>query len=115
MSDWGDSAGISPGVKLTMLALFVVAVGAIAFTWYTYQHQHTLVAAERDARVAQVATLQHELNALRTKDSTTAARIQGLQTKQGNLAPLAKRILKSVFTVHAGPELGTGFVGWQDD
>jgi S1-C subfamily serine protease len=116
MSDWDtDRHEIPSGVKLTMVALLVVSVGALAFTWYTYQHQHTLVQAERDARVAQVATLQHELNTLRTRDSSTAARVQGLQTKQGNLAPLAKRILKSVFTVHAGAELGTGFVAWQDD
>ena len=115
MSDWDDSSGVSPGVKLTMVGLFVVAIGALAFTWYTYQHQHTLVKAERDARVAQVATLQHEVNALRSKDSSTAARIQGLQTKQGNLAPLAKRVLKSVFTIFSGNELGSGFVAWNDD
>ncbi len=116
MSDWDDSSsGASAAVKLTMLSLFVVAVGALAFTWYTYQHQHTLVKQERDARVAQVATLQREVNALRTKDSTTAARIQGLQTKEGNLAPLAKRVLKSVFTIYSGDGLGSGFVAWNDD
>lgn len=115
MSDWDDGSGASGGVKLTMVGLFVVAVGALAFTWYTYQHQHTLVSAERNARVAQVATLQRELNTLRSKDTTTAARIQGLQTKQGNLAPLAKRVLESVFTVYAGDELGTGWVAWDDD
>jgi S1-C subfamily serine protease len=115
MSDWDSRAETSPGVKLTMVALFAVAAGALAFTWYAYRHQHTLVQAERDARVAQVATLQQELNALRSRDSTTAARIQGLQSKQGNLAPLAKRVLRSVFTVYAGDELGSGFVAWNDD
>src|SRR5436305_11322103 len=115
MSDWDDTSGSSAGLKLTVVAVLTVAVGALAFTWYTYQHQHTLVQAERDARVAQVATLQHELNALRGKDSTTAARIQALQTKQGNLAPLAKRVLKSVFTIFSGDGLGSGFVAWNDD
>jgi S1-C subfamily serine protease len=115
MSDWDDSSGTSPGIKLTLVALFVVAVGALAFTWYSYRHQHTLVQAERDARVAQVATLQREVNALRSKDSSTAARIQGLQTSQGNLAPLAKRVLESVFTIFSGNELGSGFVAWNDD
>jgi serine protease Do len=115
MSDWDDGSGTSPGVKLTMVALFVVAVGALAFTWYTDRQQHTLVQAERDARVAQVATLRHELNALQSKSTSTAARIQGLQTKQGNLAPLAKRVLKSVFTIFSGDELGSGFVAWNDD
>jgi putative serine protease PepD len=115
MSDWDDTSGASAGLKLTVVAVLVVAVGALAFTWYTYRHQHTLVQAERDARVAQVATLQQELNALRGKDTKTAARIQALQTKQGNLAPLAKRVLKSVFTIFAGNELGSGFVAWNDD
>jgi len=93
MSDWDDRPETSSVVKLTMAALLAVVVGALAFTWYTYRNQHSLVQAEHDARVAQVATLQHELNALRGKDSSTAARIQALQTKQGNLAPLAKHVL----------------------
>src|SRR5262245_22515156 len=115
MSDWDDRSETSPAVKLTMVAFFVVAVGALGFTWYTFQHQQTLVAKERNARVAQVAVLQRQLAALRGKDTSTAARIQALQTKQGNLAPLAKRVLKSVFTIYSGNGLGTGFVAWHDD
>jgi putative serine protease PepD len=115
MSEWDDRPETSSAVKLTMAALLAVVVGALAFTWYTYRNQHALVQSEHDARVAQVATLQHELNALRGKDTSTAARIQALQTKQGNLAPLAKHVLESVFTVHAGAELGSGFVAWTDD
>ncbi len=115
MSDWDDTSRSSPGLKLTVVAVLMVAVGALGFTWYTYRHQHTLVQQEHDARVAQVATLQHELNALRGKDSTTAAKLQAIQTKQGNLAPLAKRVLKSVFTIFSGNELGSGFVAWTDD
>ena len=116
MSDWDDSpSGVSPGLKLTVAAVLTVAIGALAFTWYTYQHQRTLVQAEHDARVAQAATFQHELNALRGKDTTTAAKVQALQTKDGDLAPLAKRVLKSVFTVFSGDELGSGFVAWNDD
>jgi S1-C subfamily serine protease len=115
MSDWDDRSSASPGLKLTVAGVLAIGVGALAFSWYTYQHQKTLVAAEHDARVAQVATLERQLSALRGKDSSTAARVQAIQTKQGNLAPLARRVLKSVFTVLAGRELGTGFVGWQDD
>jgi S1-C subfamily serine protease len=115
MSDWDDTSPASPGLKLTVAAVLVIGIGALAFTWYTYQHQHSLVQAEHDARVAQVATLQSELNALRGKDTSTAKSVQAIQVKQGNLAALAKRVLKSVFTVFSGRELGTGFVGWQDD
>jgi S1-C subfamily serine protease len=116
MSDWDNrSYATSPGLKLAVAGVLAVGVAALGFTWYTYQHQHTLVQAEADARVAGIATLQHELNALRGKDSSAAAQIQALETKQGNLASLAKRVLESVFTVYSGNELGTGFVGWQDD
>ena len=58
MSDWDDRSPATPALKLTIAAVVCVCVGALAFTWYTYQHQHTLVAQERDARVAQVAALQ---------------------------------------------------------
>jgi S1-C subfamily serine protease len=115
VSHWDDHTTASPELKLTMACALAVAVGALAFTWYTYQHQHTLVRDERDARVAQVAALQHELNALRGTSSSTAARIRALQTREGNLAPLAKRVLRSVFTVFSDRELGSGFVAWQDD
>jgi S1-C subfamily serine protease len=115
MSDWDDSGSASPGLRLAVVAVLALGLGALGFTWYTYQHQHTLVQAEADARLAQIATLQREVNALRGKDSSTAKRVQAIQTKQGDLAPLAKRILKSVFTILAGQELGTGFVAWQDD
>jgi S1-C subfamily serine protease len=115
MSDWDDRSSASPELKLVVTCVVALGIGAFAFTWYTFQHQQTLVQAERDARVAQLATLERELAALRGKDSSTAARVQALQTKQGNLAPLAKRVLKSVFTITSDHELGTGFVGWQDD
>jgi len=115
MSDWDDTSGSSAGLKLTVVAVLTVAVGALAFTWYTYQHQHTLVQAERDARVANEAALRAEITALERHDVRLKAGVQSLQTKQGNLAPLAKRVLKSVFTIFSGNELGSGFVAWNDD
>src|ERR1700693_4691972 len=115
MSDWDDRSSASPGLKLTVAGVVAVVVGALAFSWYTYQHQHALVQAERDARVADEAGLRAQVTALQRRDVRLKGSVQSLQTKQGNLAPLAKRVLKSVFTVLAGQELGTGFVGWQDD
>jgi S1-C subfamily serine protease len=115
MSDWDDRSAASPALRLTVAAVLAVGVGALAFTWYTYQHQHSLVQAERDARIADEAGLRAQVAALQRRDVRLKGSFQSLQTKQGNLAPLAKRVLKSVFTVFAGQELGTGFVGWQDD
>src|SRR5437870_9838576 len=110
MSDWDDSPAASPGLKLTVVAVLVLGIGAIGFSWYTYQHQHSLVQAERDARVADDARLRSEIKALEAHDVRLNAGVQSLQTTQGNLAPLAKRVLKSVFTVLSDNELGTGFV-----
>ena len=115
MSDWDDRTSASPGLKLTVAAVLVIGVGALAFTWYTYQHQRTLVQTEHNARLADEAAFRTEITALERHDVRLKGSVQSLQTKQGNLAPLAKRVLKSVFTVFAGQELGTGFVGWQDD
>jgi len=115
MSDWDDRSSASPGLKLTVAAVLAIGVGALAFTWYTYQHQSTLVQAEHNARLADEAAFRAEITALERHDVRLKGSVQSLETKQGNLAPLAKRVLKSVFTVLAGQELGTGFVGWQDD
>jgi S1-C subfamily serine protease len=115
MSDWDDRSSASPGLKLTVAAVLAIGVGALAFSWYTYQHQHSLVQAERDARVADEAGLRAQLAAIQARDVRLKGSVQSLQTKQHDLAPLAKQVLKSVFTVFSGNGLGTGFVGWRDD
>src|SRR5438105_14938864 len=110
MSDWDDSPAASPGLKLTVVAVLVLGIGALGSSWYTYQHQHSLVQAERDARVAEVATLRGQVNALRNRDASLNGQLQAVQTKQHDLAPLARRVLRSVFTVHTDVGLGSGFV-----
>ena len=113
-NEWEESS-TSPALKLAVAAVLVVGVAAIGFSWYTYQHGHTLVTAERNQRVADEAAFRAQLNALRRHDASVSGTIQSIETKQQNLAPLAKRVLKSVFTVFSDQELGTGFVAWQDD
>ena len=111
---WEEDRSASPALKLTMAGVLAVGAGALAFSWYTYQHQQTLVQAERDARVAEVATLRSQVVALKSRDASLSGKLQAVQTKQHDLAPLARRVLKSVFTVHTTLGLGTGFVGWTD-
>jgi putative serine protease PepD len=115
MSDWDARSTSSPGLTLAVAGVLVVGLAGLGFSWYAYQHQHSLVQQERDARIADEASLRSQLAALRTRDLSLTGQVQSLQTKQGNLAPLARRILKSVFTVFSGQELGTGFAAWQDD
>ena len=106
-NDWEESS-TSPALKLAVAAVLVVGVAAIGFSWYTYQHGHTLVTAERNQRVADEAAFRAQLNALRRHDASVNGTIQSIETKQQNLAPLAKRVLKSVFSVFSDQELGTG-------
>jgi putative serine protease PepD len=116
--DSWDERHSSPGLKLALAGVFVLGAGALVASWYTYAHQHALVQAERDARVAEVATLRSRLETLAKRDASLTGQLestrQELQTKQHDLAPLAKRVLTSVFTVYSGQELGSGFVGWTD-
>jgi S1-C subfamily serine protease len=39
---------------------------------------------------------------------------RSLKQRDAGIAPLAKRVLRSVFTVETDTGLGTGFVGWRD-
>jgi S1-C subfamily serine protease len=57
----------------------------------------------------QVAALQASSSALAGKLSSTAKK---LSTTEAGVAPLAARVLRSVFTVETPYELGTGWAAW---
>jgi len=77
-----------------------------------------LVATEREARQAQVARLRHQLEALQGRDAALSGQVdtavRRLRRKEAGIAPLAARVLHSVFTVRTPYGLGSGFVGWSD-
>jgi S1-C subfamily serine protease len=97
------------------LALAVAAVVVAAFAWL--QLRQTLH-SERAARHTEVAGLQRRLAALEAHDARLSSRVgtaeRTLKRRDAGIAPLAGRVLKSVFTVETDAGLGTGFVGWQD-
>jgi S1-C subfamily serine protease len=109
----------SPGLKLTVTLTLVLCLGATGLAGYTLHHQKTLVRAERDQRTAQVARLQHQLAALRGRNAALTGKVNSaveqVDRKSAGLAPLATRVLRSVFTVHTPYGLGSGFVGWRRD
>src|SRR5919109_5541990 len=108
----------SPGLKLTLFLTLALCLGATGLAGYTLRHQRTLVQAERHQRQVQVARLQHQLAALRGRDATLTGKVNSAVQKvdrKSSLAPLATRVLRSVFTVHTPYGLGTGFVGWRRD
>ena len=98
------------------LALCVAAVGVSA---YSVVRSRSLVNGERDARKAEVAGLRHQVQALQGRNVALSGQVhtavKRLHTKEAGIAPLAARVLKSVFTVRTPYGLGTGFVGWRTD
>jgi S1-C subfamily serine protease len=76
------------------------------------------LADERSARQGEVADLNRRLRVLEQHDAALSSRVgtaeKTLKRRDVGVAPLAKRVLKSVFTVETDAGLGTGFVGWQD-
>jgi S1-C subfamily serine protease len=109
----------SPGLRLTVTLSLVLCIGALGLAGYALVHERALVRAEREQRTAQVAGLRHQLAALEGRNAALSGSVHSAVKKldrgSAGLAPLAKRVLRSVFTVHTPYGLGTGFVGWSRD
>jgi S1-C subfamily serine protease len=108
-----------PGVDRRLIALAVVAVvlavvgTLVSVLALASQRQET--AAVR----ADVAKVQRQLAALKKRDAKITGRLSSAEAavrrKEVGIAPLAKRVLKSVFTIETRSGLGSGFVAWQED
>jgi S1-C subfamily serine protease len=81
-------------------------------------HQASVVSSERSARRAEIGKLQKQVTLLESRDVAIAGRLgtaeKNLKRRETGIAPLAKRVLKSVFTVETDRGLGSGFVAWRD-
>lgn len=109
------AAGRRPSRSLLVAAAAAVVLIALAVFG---------LASERSSRQhafrqlhAQVDHQTQQLQALQAQNATLARRVgklQGALNKQGaGFAPLAQRILRSVYTVESGQELGTAWVAWR--
>jgi putative serine protease PepD len=110
----GRGRTFSLPVILGGLAL-LAAVGIALFAYASVKTQGTKVSLlETDVR-----ELEGRLESFRLADKELKGRVQGaegkLRQKDLGQAPLAAKILKSVFTVETDDGLGAGFVGWSDD
>jgi S1-C subfamily serine protease len=101
-------------------APYVTAVaGALALAGLTYALVHVIrsLSAERAARHSEVASLNRRLRALELHNASLSSRVgsaeRSLKQRDAGIAPLAKRVLRSVFTVETDAGLGTGFVAWR--
>jgi len=112
---WDDH----PARRLPVAAIAVaVALAAFAASAYVLVRQAGVVGAERSARRAEVARLERRLALLESRGSALAGRLgsaeETLKRRETGIAPLASRVLRSVFTVETENGIGSGFVAWRD-
>jgi S1-C subfamily serine protease len=93
----------------------LVAVGVSLLAYASVKTQGTKVSLlETDVR-----ELEGRLEEFRLADQQLQGRVKGaegkLRQKDVGKAPLAARVLKSVFTVATADGLGAGFAGWVDN
>lgn len=92
------------------LALLAVAISGVAFM---------LLASDRAALRADLAVMERQVDALSADNENVTNRLgsaeQTLKRRESGIAPLAARVLKSVFTVEASGRFGSGFVAWMDE
>jgi S1-C subfamily serine protease len=108
--DWSDAA--APTGRRLVLCLAVLAFAGLGLSSFALLRQHGLVTGERDARRTEVAQLRRQVAALQARDVSLTGR---LNRREAGTARLAARVLRSVFTVDAGPRLGSAFAAWRDE
>ena len=102
-----------PGIIAGLAVL--AALGVSLFAVATVREQSMRV----DLLKTDVRELEGRLEAFRLADQQLAGRLKTsegkLRQKDQGIAPLAARMLKSVFTVNTEDGLGAGFAGWKAD
>ena len=101
-------------LRLAILAVVLAVCGTLVSV-VALASQRSETAAMR----ADVAKVQSQLAAMRKRDAKLSGRLStaeaAVKRKEVGIAPLAKRVLKSVFTIETKSGLGSGFVAWQED
>jgi len=106
--------------RLPAAPIVAAVAGALVLAGLTYALVHVTrsLSAERTARHSEVASLNRRLRALELHNASLSSRVgsaeRSVKQRDAGIAPLAKRVLRSVFTVETDAGLGTGFVGWRD-
>ena len=112
-----DRTGVSSRALAGIAALFSAVALVAASAAFVLQQR--AVDAEREARRAEVAALMNRLDAVAGRNDKIAGRLESaeksLKQKEQGIAPLAARILRSVFTVETDVAFGSGFVAWTDE
>jgi S1-C subfamily serine protease len=112
---WDDR----PSRRYSVAPLLAAALGlaAVVLAALVWTEQRS-VAAQRDALQARVTKLERRVAKLSGRDAALASRLgsaeKTLKRGDAGIAPLAKRALRSVFTVETGSGLGSGFIAWRE-
>lgn len=105
-------------LSLAVGALVVVCLAGVALSAFTLVRQRGALERERTAWQGELAELRREVQALGGRDEKLAGRLNSaertLKRREVGIAPLAARVLKSVFTVETDVGLGSGFAAWRD-
>jgi S1-C subfamily serine protease len=108
--EWSNP-GPTRGLRIAVVAAAVGAAGALLLSLFALISQQGSIGEERRIRANEDTRLTRELRELR--GDVQVAEKQ-LSRKEKGIAPLATRLLKSVFTVHTDTGLGSGFAAWHD-
>jgi len=105
--------------RLGAAAALGACLAALGLASYALVHQQGLVEREREARRAETASLRADVARLRRESAVLAGRLgsteRRLERRDAGIAPLAARVLRSVFTVHTDFGLGSSFAAWRAD
>ena len=111
---WDDA----PARRLPLPAIaVVVALAALAGSMFVLVRQASVLSSERSARRAEIGKLQKQVTLLESRDAALAGRVGSAEKtlkRRDSIAPLASRVLKSVFTIETDRGLGSAFFAWRD-
>lgn len=101
----------------TVVAAIAVALGVAAVILALNERSARQGAVAADQ--VRIAALHREISGLAAKSSVLAGKLSAtnkkLSSSEAGVAPLAARILRSVFTVDTPTGLGTGWAAWTQD
>ena len=102
-------------VTVVRSVVFLGIAAALSVSLFAYTRAAARTAELEEVR-AQVTALEQTLDErLSALDGDLRSTSKRLDQKEAGLAPLAKRVLKSVFTVETRNGLGAGFAAWKWD
>jgi S1-C subfamily serine protease len=85
---------------------------------FVLQHMTSALNTERGLRNAEIDKLKERMASLEARNRMLSGRVgsaeQAINQRDSGVASLARRALRSVFTVETAEGLGSGFVGWRD-